>query len=80
MDLKGVADALCDAYARSDNFVKDRALVAMGEIETYFLDKPEYISECRSNLAQRRRLVAISLGCHSRCDGTRYAGRGGSRY
>lgn len=65
MDLKGIADALCDAYARSGNFVKDRALVAMGEIETYFLDKPEYISElaglilrCGQQLTIRR-MVAV---------------------
>jgi hypothetical protein len=43
MDMKYIADALCDAYARSGNFVKDRVLVAMGEVESYFLHQPDYV-------------------------------------
>jgi hypothetical protein len=43
IDIKSIADALCDAYARSGNFVKDRVLVAMGEVESYFLNQPDYV-------------------------------------
>ena len=46
MDMKFIADALCDAYGRSGNFVKDRVLVAMGEVESYFLDRPDFVGTC----------------------------------